>query len=63
METIGEMLKMFFDLLVEMFESVMAVAPKVISFCLWILVAIFIFPCVAVSTWLYPKWEKWGEEF
>ncbi len=36
---------------------------KVIHFCLWIIAAIFILPCVFVASAFYPKWVEWGEEF
>ncbi len=37
--------------------------PKIISFILWVVVAIIVLPCVFVAGNIYPKWEKWGSEF
>jgi len=37
--------------------------PKAIHIVLWGLSAIIILPCVFVTHFIYPLWEKWGKEF
>ncbi len=34
---------------------------KILSFSLWVVVAVFILPCIFVANYIYPSWEKWGE--
>lgn len=58
-----ELFSEFFAVLGEMWEGIMEVAPKALSFFFWIIAAVFILPCVFVSGVIYPKWEKWGENF
>ena len=41
----------------------MEIIFKAISFVLWLLVGIFILPLVFIVTIVFPKWEKWGENF
>ena len=60
---VGEFFGLFIDLIKEMWEAFIGVAPKAISFFFWILAAVFILPCVFVAGTIYPKWEKWGEDF
>lgn len=60
---ISTLLSGFFAVISEMIGAFVEVAPKAISFSLWILVAVFVLPCVFVAGTLYPKWEKWGEDF
>lgn len=36
---------------------------KAINFALWVIAASFILPCVFIASIIYPKWEKWGEDF
>lgn len=36
---------------------------KFIHFTLWIVTAALVLPCVFVASVIYPKWEKWGEDF
>lgn len=38
-------------------------AKKVMLFCLWIIVAVFLLPCVFIANAVYPKWVEWGEDF
>ena len=53
----------FFELIKEMFEAFFSILPKVISFSLWAIAALFILPCVFVANVMYPKWTEWGEDF
>lgn len=39
------------------------IIKKMMSFLLWVVVAVFVLPCVFVASYVYPIWEKWGEEF
>jgi len=41
----------------------METAMKMISFILWATVAVLVVPCLLVSTFIYPAWDKWGEKF
>ncbi len=34
---------------------------KVISFILWVLIGIPLFPIMLIAATMYPAWEKWGE--
>jgi len=52
-----------FSLLGEMIGAFFSVLPKIVSFILWVLVAIIVLPCVFVSGEIYPKWVEWGEDF
>jgi len=52
-----------FSLLGEAFGALIGVIPKIVSFLLWVLVAIIVLPCVWVAGSIYPLWEKWGEGF
>ncbi|MCX6715497.1 MAG: hypothetical protein NT077_00585 [Candidatus Taylorbacteria bacterium] len=52
-----------FSLFGEMIAAFFAVLPKIISFILWVLVAIVVLPCVFVAGNIYPKWADWGENF
>jgi hypothetical protein len=36
---------------------------KFLKFVIWAVSAIFILPCVFIAGVIYPKWEKWGEDF
>lgn len=36
---------------------------KIVSFVLWVITFILIMPCMFVATVIYPRWEKWGEDF
>ena len=58
-----ELIESFFKLIFEMLGAFFSVLPKVISFILWIIVAIVILPCVFVAGNLYEPWIKWGEKF
>lgn len=46
----------------EMWSAIIDVLPKVISFILWVLLAIIVLPCVFVAGEIFPMWVKWGEE-
>ena len=63
MEEVGSMAKAFFDIWKEMLSGFFSVLPTAIFFCLWLLSAIIILPCVYVAGILYPKWVEWGEGF
>lgn len=52
-----------FKLIGEMLAAFFGVLPKIISFCLWVLVAIIVLPCVFIAGNIYPKWVEWGEDF
>ena len=52
-----------FKLIWEMIGAFFSVLPKVFSFFLWVLAAIFILPCVFVAGHIYPLWVEWGEDF
>lgn len=52
-----------FKLIGEMIGAFFSVLPKAFSFVLWILVAIFVLPCVFVAGHIYPLWVEWGENF
>jgi len=52
-----------FNLIGELFGAFFSVIPKVISFFLWVIVAIIVLPCVFVAGHIYPLWVEWGEEF
>lgn len=45
-----------------MFSDLMAFLPRIFSFLLWILLAVFVLPCVFVAYHIYPIWTEWGEE-
>ncbi|MEK9178014.1 MAG: hypothetical protein AAB777_02760 [Patescibacteria group bacterium] len=62
METFGNMMTELFKVWSAMWGAIWAVLPRAILFCLWILSAIIILPCVFVSGVLYPKWVEWGED-
>lgn len=57
------MIESLFNLFVEMLGAFFAVLPKIISFVLWVLVAIIVLPCVFIAGNIYPKWVEWGEDF
>lgn len=63
MESILVELKGFGSFLLDLIKQVLSVVPKIVSFCLWVIAAVFILPCVFVAGALYPLWEKWGEDF
>ncbi len=63
MDEIGSMAKMFIDVWKEMLSALWEVLPTAILFCLWLLSAIIILPCVYVASIIYPKWVEWGEGF
>ena len=44
------------------FDMIVELAPRVISFCLWVLSGIIVLPCVFIAGTLYPKWVEWGEK-
>ena len=58
-----EELKGFAGFVWEVITEITSNLPKIFSFCLWIIAAIFILPCVFVAGNIYPIWEKWGEDF
>ena len=41
----------------------METVKKVISFSLWLSVAVLVMPCLLVCTYIYPAWDKWGDNF
>jgi hypothetical protein len=41
----------------------MEAAIKILKFVVWVVSGVFILPCMFVASVLYPKWEKWGDEF
>jgi len=61
MEFIGQMSSGLWTVWMEMWEILKAIVPRAILFCLWILTAIIVLPCVFVSGVIYPKWVDWGE--
>ena len=52
-----------FSLFGEMIGAFFSVLPKIISFLLWVLVAIIVLPCVFIAGNIYPAWVSWGEDF
>ncbi len=62
-EGIFEELKGFGAFVWETITEVTSSLPKIFSFCLWVIAAAFILPCVFVAGNIYPIWEKWGEDF
>ena len=63
MDEVGSMIKAFFDVWKEIFSGLFSVLPKAIYFCLWLLSAVIILPCVFIAGTIYPKWVEWGEGF
>lgn len=57
------MIEGVFKTLGELLIGILSIIPKVLSFILWILAAVFILPCVFVAGTLYPLWTEWGEDF
>ncbi len=47
----------------ELLMSVLSVIPTVLKFVFWVLLAIFVLPCVWVAGTIYPLWVEWGEDF
>jgi hypothetical protein len=52
-----------FHLFGEMLSALFSVLPKIISFLLWVIVAVIVLPCVFVAGNIYPAWVEWGEDF
>lgn len=52
-----------FSLIGEMLGAFFAVLPKIVSFVLWVVVAIIVLPCVWVAGVIYPQWVEWGKDF
>lgn len=63
MSTFGELIVSLFSIWKEMFSAIWGAMPKVFSVSLWVLTAIFILPCVFITSVIYPKWIEWGEDF
>ncbi len=63
MAEIEKMLTDILKLMWDMFVSIISVIPTVLKFVAWVVLAIFILPCVWVAGNIYPKWVEWGEEF
>jgi len=55
--------KSLWDLVVEMMGALLTVLPKIISFILWVLVALIVLPSVFIAGNVYEKWVEWGESF
>lgn len=51
------------NLTTEMIGAFFAVLPKIISFILWVLLAIIVLPSVFIAGNIYPTWVEWGEDF
>jgi hypothetical protein len=62
MEAVSDTIKGVGDMVKTIWDGFMEVAPKVLSFILWVLAAIIILPCVFVAGNIYPLWQEWGEE-
>lgn len=63
MDSFLEEMKGFGSFTLDIIKEIFSGVPKVVSFCLWIIAAAFILPCVFVAGVVYPLWEKWGEDF
>jgi len=63
MHNLGEFLKSFVNIWVEIFFAILSVLPKFIKLFIWFILALVILPCVFVAGTVYPAWEKWGEDF
>lgn len=67
MESFAEAIKMVFSTLwevwKEMASAAWAIIPVAFHFFLWAISGIIILPCVFIAGELYPKWQKWGEDF
>jgi len=62
MDTIGNIFSTLWDVWKEMFKALMEVLPRLISFILWVIVAIIVLPCVFIAGNIYPAWVDWGKE-
>ena len=59
---VTELFSALWEVWKEMWAVSIEVLPKVISFVLWVLLAIVVLPCVYIAGVIYPMWVEWGEE-
>jgi hypothetical protein len=58
---VTELLSALWAVWKEMFDVVVEIAPKAISFILWVLCGFIILPCMFIAGELSGKWIEWGE--
>lgn len=63
METVSGMASDLLGAWKEMWKAAWPMFKTALSFCLWVITAIIILPCVFISGTIYPLWEDWGKKF
>ena len=62
MESISDMFKGLISVWGEMFSALMGVLPTIFMYSLWVIMGIFILPCVFIAGSIYPWWTEWGSD-
>lgn len=55
--------KVIFEAWIELLGFLFVIFGKLLHFGIWAIAGALILPCVFVAGTLYPKWEKWGDNF
>jgi hypothetical protein len=59
---IGELFGALWEVWKEMWGIFISIAPKALSFILWVLCGLIILPCVFIAGNFFNKWTDWGEK-